>query len=126
MPLMKFHLATAISKMLRRFANAYNAKLLKEIKDAEVCPHVEVIPGSGKRTTRLAAHIERHGGVIFSARIKTGLKRKYFWHPHERFIPITATAVFQTGQGWKPAPPTGDLCRLCKLCESARPRYLNT
>lgn len=121
MPLMKFHFASAVSLWLRRLTNAYNAQLLRRIKDAEVCPYVEVIPASAKRTSRLPVYIARNGGVAFM----TGMHRQYFWHPNERFLPITATAVFHTDSGWQPPTPTGELCRLCRLCENARPRYLN-
>jgi hypothetical protein len=119
MPLMKFHLASAVSFWLRRLTNVSNAGLLRQIKDAEVCPYVEVIPIFSQRVARLAAHIAKNGGVAFT----DGNHQKYFWHPNERFVPITATAIFQKDAGWKPSPPTGELCRLCRRCEKARPKY---
>jgi hypothetical protein len=119
MPLMKFHLASAVSYWLRCLTNVFNAGLLRQIKEAEVCPYVEVIPVFGKRVSRLTAHIARNGGVAFTNRNR----QQYFWHPNECFVPITATAVFQKDAGWKPPPPTGELCRLCGLCEKARPKY---
>ena len=119
MPLMKFHMATAVSCWFRRLTNAYNTRLLRQIKEAEVCPHVEVIPASSERVSRLTAHVARHGGIAFA----TESQQRYFWHPNSQFIPITATAVFDADAGWKPPLPTGELCRLCGLCEKARPKY---
>jgi hypothetical protein len=119
MPLMKFHLATTLTRWLRRWTNFYNAKLLQEIKDAELCPYVEVVPGFDKSTGKLSNFISEYGGVVFASEVR----RKFFWHPDEKFIPITATALLQTSEGWKPPPATGSLCQLCKRCEFARPKY---
>jgi hypothetical protein len=121
MPLMKFHIASTLSRYLQRWANFYNAKLLDGIKDAELCPYVEVVPGFNKGPDGLASHITKYGGVVFASEVR----KKFFWHPDEKFIPITATAVLQTG-GWKPASPAGKLCRLCNRCAAARPQYPET
>jgi hypothetical protein len=116
---MKFHLATTISRWLSRWANFYNARILREIKDAELCPYVEVVPGFGKNSRSLVTHVQSYGGIVFA----NGSKRKFFWHPNDRFIPITATAIFRADEGWKSPPPTGKLCGLCHLCSAARPQF---
>ena len=97
-------------KALKSHVDGNQEELFEKTRDAEGCPHVDMIVGFTQPYNDMLAHVGEHGGVAW----KNGDgNAQWYWHPQESFLPLSYTESVKGKRMTKIDKAAGKNCAQC-------------
>jgi hypothetical protein len=92
-----------------------NDEKLEAVKDAEGCPHIDLIKGFTQPFNEMISHLAKNGGIAWQT---DDNNQWWYWHPQEDFRPLLGVKRAHRGRKLRRIdPPIGG--QNCKWCVAA-------
>lgn len=104
-------------KALKSIIDRDNEERFEKARDAEGCPHIEMISGFTQPYNDMLAHVGKNGGIAWK---NDDGNPHWYWHPQENFKPLEYTEVVIGRKMKTPSKIDGKNCERCLLAIKER------